>query len=64
MPSLPGGKFLWGVTLEPEGWWALDEQSLPADGYSVQVRTLDAAGSGRFVSLNTVATQYLSFSVF
>lgn len=30
MPSLPEGKFPQGVTLEPEGWWALKEQLLPA----------------------------------
>jgi len=39
MPSLPEGKFLWGVTLEPEAQGALEEQSLPADSRGVQVRT-------------------------
>lgn len=27
MPSFPEGKFLWGVTLQPEAWWAFTEQS-------------------------------------
>lgn len=65
MPSLPEGKFLWGVTLELEAGWALEQQSLPADSYSVQDPfALDGAGNGRFVSLDTVATRYLSFRVF
>lgn len=39
MSSLLESTFLWGVTLEPEARWTLEEQSLPADSCSVQVRT-------------------------
>lgn len=56
MLSLPEGKFLWEVTLEPEAQWALEEQSLPTDSCSVQVRT-PPPGNSHFVSLNMMATE-------
>lgn len=56
MPSIPEGKFRWGVTLEPEAWWTLKEQSYyPQASSCLLVRTspLNAAGNGQILSRNT-----------